>query len=335
MRIGEIAARAGMSTRMLRHYDRIGLVTPSGRTAGGYREYTEEDVRRLLHVESLRSLGLSLAQAGRALDDADFEPAGLVADLVARTRERIALETELLRRLEDVQRAGAGDWTDVLALTALIRDLDSRDASQRQRSALASGSTGRPPAAILTRSLLDEADANVAGALRWALQRADDALEALRPGLQDPDPATRRRAAETLAEFGTDDAGAVLAVALADDDPVVRRTAALGVGPLGDRRAVPTLLALIVAGDHDVEAAEALGAIAARHRIADAIVAALDAELDREGATAEVRSRLVQALAEIPSPAAHRLAASLVEDPALPVAMAARYVERRLGGRSG
>ena len=45
MLIGEVARRSGVSTRMLRHYDALGLVRPTGRTVGGYREYSAEDIR--------------------------------------------------------------------------------------------------------------------------------------------------------------------------------------------------------------------------------------------------------------------------------------------------
>ena len=64
MRIGEVSRRAGISARMLRHYDELGIVSPSQRTAGGYREYTTQDIQRLFQVESLRSLGMSLRDIG-------------------------------------------------------------------------------------------------------------------------------------------------------------------------------------------------------------------------------------------------------------------------------
>ena len=64
MRIGEVSRRSGVSARMLRHYDRIGLVQPSERTGAGYRDYSEDDLRRLLQVEALRSL-----ENERALDE--------------------------------------------------------------------------------------------------------------------------------------------------------------------------------------------------------------------------------------------------------------------------
>src|SRR3546814_13210589 len=71
MLIGEVSRRCGVSTRMLRHYDTLGLVKPTGRTSGGYREYSADDIRRLFHVESLRTLGLPLNAAQRALDEPD------------------------------------------------------------------------------------------------------------------------------------------------------------------------------------------------------------------------------------------------------------------------
>ncbi|MFT3662366.1 MAG: MerR family transcriptional regulator [Gordonia sp. (in: high G+C Gram-positive bacteria)] len=70
MRIGEVARRSGVSARMLRHYDELGVVVPSGRSATGYREYAPADLRRLFEVESLRSLGMSLREIAAAVDDA-------------------------------------------------------------------------------------------------------------------------------------------------------------------------------------------------------------------------------------------------------------------------
>ena len=58
MQIGEVARRTGLTTRTLRHYDALGLLVPSGRSGGDYRQYTLEDVRRLLAIQHLKSLGL-------------------------------------------------------------------------------------------------------------------------------------------------------------------------------------------------------------------------------------------------------------------------------------
>lgn len=62
MLIGDAARYTGVSVRMLRHYDAVGLVRPTGRTIGGYRDYSDDDVRTILQVKTLRSLGLTLKQ---------------------------------------------------------------------------------------------------------------------------------------------------------------------------------------------------------------------------------------------------------------------------------
>lgn len=58
--IGEVAERVGLSLRTVRYYEEVGLVTPSDRTAGGFRLYTDDDVERLELVKHLKPLGFSL-----------------------------------------------------------------------------------------------------------------------------------------------------------------------------------------------------------------------------------------------------------------------------------
>ncbi|MFD0891400.1 MerR family transcriptional regulator, partial [Streptosporangium algeriense] len=172
MLIGDVARRSGVSARMLRHYDSLGLVRPTGRSGAGYREYSSEDVRRIFHIESLRSLGLSLRDVKRALDDPGFTPSGLVDDLIRQTRERIAAETELLTRLRQIDAAEPADWEEVLQVVALLQALGSKSAGRRQRAALSSVSSAEEvtvPVEALVRAALSEGDPHVAGALRWAL----------------------------------------------------------------------------------------------------------------------------------------------------------------------
>ena len=69
LRIGELARRTGLTQRALRHYDEIGLLVPSGRSGGDYRLYSRADVERLLAVQHLKSLGLSLAEIAEALKE--------------------------------------------------------------------------------------------------------------------------------------------------------------------------------------------------------------------------------------------------------------------------
>jgi DNA-binding transcriptional MerR regulator len=72
LRIGEAAALAGMSTRTLRYYQELGLLTPSGTTAGGARRYSDVDVARLHRIRHLRDLvGFNLNEIGVVLNAED------------------------------------------------------------------------------------------------------------------------------------------------------------------------------------------------------------------------------------------------------------------------
>lgn len=68
--VGEISRLTGVTVRALHHYDEIGLVKPSQRSAAGYRLYSESDVLRLQQVLVLRELGVPLEEIGGVLDRA-------------------------------------------------------------------------------------------------------------------------------------------------------------------------------------------------------------------------------------------------------------------------
>jgi DNA-binding transcriptional MerR regulator len=327
MLIGEVSRRAGISTRMLRHYDSIGLVTPTGRTTSGYRDYLDADIRRLFQVESLRSLGLPLQDVRRALDDPTIAPSLLLDELIEDTRERIARDEQLLHRLRQVQASDVSEWTDVASIVAMIRELRADDPSRRQRGALSTAGTGGRMATVLAEALLSESDPHAAGALRWALQRGgEDALAVLTPALQAPDAAVRARAVAALAELPSDDATAALVVALDNGDADVRRSAALGLGRRGDTTAVATLVAMIVDGVNDVEAAELLGGLAVGHELGDEVAELIAGQLASAETSPDARSRLTQSLAEIPGRTAERTLRALQADADLRVARTSIYI---------
>ncbi|MFJ3922235.1 HEAT repeat domain-containing protein [Streptomyces sp. NPDC090022] len=336
MLIGEVARRSGVSARMLRHYDALGLVRPTGRTVSGYREYSGDDIRRIFHVESLRSLGLSLRDVARALDDPGFRPSELVDDLVRQTQERIEAETALLTRLRRIGAAEPADWEDVLQTVALLHALGSESAGRRQRAALASVSSGSSassgdeapvPVEALVEAALGESDASVAGALRWAVaQSGDGALEPLAAGLASPVAAVRERAVRCVAELTDERATALLRDALAHTDTTVRGVAALALGARGVADAVPALVDLVVEGTNDVEAADALSALADRPGAAERIATTLVGRLPRDPAGAPARRRLAQALADIPGDTAAQALGTLAHDDDPAVAFTAAYV---------
>ncbi|GIE76728.1 transcriptional regulator [Actinoplanes philippinensis] len=326
MLIGEVARRSGVSARMLRHYESLGLVQPTGRSHAGYREYTGEDIRRIFHVESLRSLGLSLRDVKRALEDPAFTPSKLVDDLIRRTRERIARETELLTRLRLIGDTEPSGWPDVLQVVALLHALGSDSPERRQRAALATDTTAAPVEALV-EAALNETDPNVAGALRWALAQAGDTGPALlADGLAAARPEVRRRAVRALAEIPTDTATELLRTALTNDDLAVRQHAALALGPRGVAETVPTLIDMVVDAVNDVDAADALGALAADPELAERIATGLTARLSPGFAAAPVRRRLAQALADIPGATATRTLETLSDDEDRGVALTAAYV---------
>ncbi|MFD8062344.1 MerR family transcriptional regulator [Streptomyces cyaneofuscatus] len=339
MLIGEVARRSGVSARMLRHYESLGLVRPSGRTGSGYREYSEEDIRRIFHIESLRALGLSLREVQRALDDADFTPAALVDDLIRRTRERIAAETELLTRLRRIHAADPAGWEDVLQVVTLLQALGSKSADARQRAALASASSASPgssassgdevpvPVEALVEAALGESDPNVAGALRWALARSGDGAPALlAEGIGSPVAAVRERAVRSLAVLPGGEAAGHLREALAHPDPVVRGHAALAIGARGDTDAVPALVDLLEEGRNDTDAADTLSVLASDTATADRIAHRLVERLARSTTRAPARGRLTQALGGIPGTRASQALAELSHDAERAVALTATYL---------
>ncbi|MEW2449357.1 MerR family transcriptional regulator [Streptomyces parvulus] len=329
MLIGEVARRSGVSARMLRHYESLGLVRPSGRTGSGYREYSGRDIRRIFHIESLRSLGLSLREIGRALDDPGFTPAQLVGDLVRRTRERVAAETELLARLSRIDAADPTDWEEVLQTVALLQTLGSKSPDARQRAALASGEEVPVPVEALVEAVLTETDTNVAGALRWALARSGERGPALLArALGAPEAAVRERAVRCLAAMPGDDVTEHLRHALDAPDVVVRGCAAPALGTRGVTEAVPELVDMIVDGRNDTDAADALAVLATDPATADAIAGGLVARLDRAATGAGGRGRLTQALAGVPGTRATRALEELSRDEDRAVALTAVYLLR-------
>jgi DNA-binding transcriptional MerR regulator len=76
MQIGEVAEQTGLSLRTIRYYEEVGLVTPSARTTGGFRLYSESDVARLRLVRRMKPLEFSLEEMKDVLSVLDGLEAG-------------------------------------------------------------------------------------------------------------------------------------------------------------------------------------------------------------------------------------------------------------------
>lgn len=78
--MGEVAESVGSSLRTIRPHEGVGLVTPSGRTEGVFRLYTETDADRLRLVKVLKPVGMSLSTTGELIDCVDPLRDGAAAD---------------------------------------------------------------------------------------------------------------------------------------------------------------------------------------------------------------------------------------------------------------
>jgi DNA-binding transcriptional MerR regulator len=90
--IGELAKLTGITVRALHHYDELGLVVPSQRSAAGYRLYGDGDVLRLQEVLMFRELGLPLAEIAKVLADPEHRRVDALKqhrELVAAKRGRL------------------------------------------------------------------------------------------------------------------------------------------------------------------------------------------------------------------------------------------------------
>ncbi|GAC1611487.1 MAG: hypoxia response transcriptional regulator [Mycobacteriales bacterium] len=123
MRIGELAAAAGVSTKALRFYEQAGVLPEPTRTGSGYRDYDDTALVRLQFVKAAQAAGLTLAEIVQvvAMRDAEGPPCAHVvsvldrhaADLDARIRELRATQAEVQRLRK---RAAGLDPSDCAAV---------------------------------------------------------------------------------------------------------------------------------------------------------------------------------------------------------------------------
>ena len=110
MRIGDLAAKAGVTTKALRFYEQSGVLTPPARTGSGYRDYDDAALARLRFVKAAQAAGLTLAEIREvvAVREAKGPPCEHVAalldrhaaDLDARSADLRTARAEV-RRLRD------------------------------------------------------------------------------------------------------------------------------------------------------------------------------------------------------------------------------------------
>ncbi|MBF6416157.1 MerR family transcriptional regulator [Nocardia cyriacigeorgica] len=118
LQIGQVAERTELSIKTIRHYDEVGLVTPSARSAGGFRLYTDDDIDRLLVIRRMKPLGFTLAEMKELLEalDALADPESTSEQQAEATETLHALRAKAEDSCENLRRqlAYAEEFTELL-----------------------------------------------------------------------------------------------------------------------------------------------------------------------------------------------------------------------------
>lgn len=107
MNIGQAAKASGVSAKMLRYYESVGLLPPAGRTEAGYRVYSGRDIGTLRFVRAARDLGMSLDRIKQLVglwQDEDRASADVKRIATAHATELRARISELTRMCEALER---------------------------------------------------------------------------------------------------------------------------------------------------------------------------------------------------------------------------------------
>lgn len=126
LKIGEAASRAGVTERALRYYQELGLLAPSGRTKGGMRRYSPQDLERVMRIRELQTLlGLNLEEIADVLrkEDRSAEIRAAYFDDGTPVAERRRLLLESLGMAGELRRTVEAKRS---ALDDLLSDLDER-----------------------------------------------------------------------------------------------------------------------------------------------------------------------------------------------------------------
>jgi len=136
-RIQEFATLAGVTVRALHHYDRLGLLKPSGRSRSGYRLYRDSDLIRLEQIVVLKFLGLPLKQIGRLLkrESPLAETLRRQQHVLAGKRRQLDLAIQAIGQAErSVQPGRDPDWDVFKAIVREIEMTNSTDWSKKYYS---------------------------------------------------------------------------------------------------------------------------------------------------------------------------------------------------------
>jgi DNA-binding transcriptional MerR regulator len=120
----EFAERTGVTVRALHHYDRLGLLKPSGRTAVGYRLYGTRDFARLQQIVTLKFIGLPLKQIKNVLERDSFDLSTalrLQREILGEKRRHLEMAIRAIEKAERlVASDGEPDWETFAKIIEVI-----------------------------------------------------------------------------------------------------------------------------------------------------------------------------------------------------------------------
>ena len=137
MNIGQAAQASGLSAKAIRYYETAGLIRRAGRSEGGYRVYTESDIRVLRFIRRARDLGFSIERIQQLLnlwqdkDRASADVKRLTLEHVAEIEAKIAALTAMRDAVQEVASACEGDHRPDCPI---LHDLDGGEPFESQQA---------------------------------------------------------------------------------------------------------------------------------------------------------------------------------------------------------
>jgi MerR family transcriptional regulator, thiopeptide resistance regulator len=193
-RIQEFATLAGVTVRALHHYDRLGLLKPSGRSDSGYRLYRDCDFVRLEQIVVLKFLGLPLKQIGRLLrrESSLADTLRSQQRVLADKRRRLGWAIDAINEAErSLERGGEPNWDLFKRIVKEIEMQNDTEWSKKYYSAEAQKK-------VDARAKLWSPELQAEVSLKWSELFTD-----IEKALADGEPSTGARAQALAARWRT------------------------------------------------------------------------------------------------------------------------------------
>ena len=140
MQIGDLAAKAGITTRTIRYYEELGIIEPEKRSHGGFRLYSENQLRRLNIVQNLKALGFELERARELFNLKDScgtgsEIAHAMIELLSEQQEEIDRKISSYLEMKERNAQAIGILKGCLCCSIKVFERDCRNCEVYRRHA--------------------------------------------------------------------------------------------------------------------------------------------------------------------------------------------------------